>query len=159
MGNVWQEPIFDRTQEDVEFAVRKISEWIAYGKPTDVYDLKGCLNVSDINRIEGNIAYLSERLGELAYLSSIFTKKWTKDGLPTESDIQRIINNVHELINSYYQQSVAPTLPSKMLSYSDINSIEENLDLIKYLLDIMVSSFKKSGTFQSGSKMFLPIRR
>lgn len=159
MASVWQEPIFDRTQEDVEFAIRKISEWIALGKPTEVYDLKGCLNVSDINRIEGNIAYLSERLTELAYPSGAFSKKWAKDGLPSEGDINRIIDNVNKIINAFYRPRTAPSLPTTMLSYDGVNSIEKNLDLIKYLLDCMVSSFKKSGTFKSGSTMFLPIRR
>jgi hypothetical protein len=36
-----------------------------------VYDLKGCLNQLDINRIEGNIAYLAEKFSDLAYPSSI----------------------------------------------------------------------------------------
>ena len=159
MGSVWQEPIFDRTQKDVDFAITKIAEWIAFGKPTDVYDLKGCLNVSDINRIEGNIAYLSKRLTEYAYPATVTTKKWTKGDLPTEQDIQRIIDNIRLIINVFYQPSDSPSLPEAMLSYVDINSIERNIDLIKYLLDCMESSFRKANTFQSGSTMFLPIRR
>lgn len=159
MVSVWQEPIFDRTRKDVEFAITKIAEWIARGEPTDVYDLKGCLNVSDINRIEGNITYLSERLTEYAYPATVSTKKWTKGDLPTEQDIQRIIDNISEIINAFYQPRNIPPLPFAMLSYEDINSIERNIDLIKYLLDCMVSSFRKANAFKSGSKMFLPIRR
>lgn len=159
MANDWQAPIFDRTQADVDFALIKIAEWIAYGSPTEVYDLKGCLNVSDINRIEGNISYLAEHLRELSYPPDVSTKKWTKNDLPNEDDIQRIINNVRMCADAFYLPRSAPPLPSAMLSYEDINSIEKNIDLIKYLLDCMVSSFKKLGTFQSGSKMILPIRR
>lgn len=159
MANVWQEPIFDRTREDVEFAITKISEWIAKGNPKDIYDLKGCLNVSDINRIEGNIAYLAKRLTELQYPPGVSTKQWTKEILPTESDVQRIINNVRACVNAFYAPSNAPSLPNRMITYNDINSIEKYIYLIKYLLDCMVGSFKKSATFQSGSTMFLPIRR
>ena len=159
MASVWQEPIFDRTPKDVEFAIKKIAEWIAAGEPTDVYDLKGCLNVSDMNRIEGNIAYLSKKLTEYDYPSSVTTKKWTKGDLPTEQDIQRIIENIRLVINGFYQPSNSPSLPEAMLSYEDINSIERNIDLIKYLLDCMEGSFRKANTFQSGSTMFLPIRR
>lgn len=243
MASVWREPIFDRTQEDVDFAIRKIAEWITYnisaaeydekvrienealvlregnvarvdndalildgdGKAYIengvlivrigvVYDLKGCLNVSDINRIEENIAYLSERLLGTVYSSDlfterlkyengkwidqdlpveqvratlvkevypldIFTKQWHKDDLPTELDVQRIISNVRSLIESFYQSSNAPTLPTTMLSFNDVNSIERNIDLIKYLLDCMVSSFRTSGTYHCGDTLFLPVRR
>lgn len=158
MAQVWQTPIFDRTRKDVEFAIGKIAEWIA-NKSSDIYDLKGCLNVSDINRIEGNIAYLAEHLTELHYPPDVSTRKWTQDSLPTEKDVERIINNVRACVDAFYQVRNAPTIPSSMLSYNNINDIEKNLDLIKYLLDIMVSSFKKSGTFQSGASRVLPIRR
>ena len=207
MVNLWREPIYDRTQDDVNFAINKISEWIIYNissaeydekvrieneklilregrveqvgdvlvldgdgraivdndalvvKIGVVYDLKGCLNTIDINRIEENIAFLSERLLEYDYPSTVSSKQWTKDNLPTEMDIERIINNVRSLISSFYQVSDAPPLPNKMSSYNDINQIEKNIDLIKYLIDCMVNSFRISGTFTSGATMLLPIRR
>lgn len=207
MTSVWREPIFDRTQSDVDFAVQKIAEWIVdnisnaeydekvrieneqlvlregYVATTDdklvlqgdgraivddnklvvkigvVYDLKGCLNVLDINRIEENIAYLSERLSELYFPNYVLTKRWEKDNLPNELDIQRIIANVRELVESFYQPSNAPVLPVSISSYEDVNSIERNIDLIKYLIDCMVNSFKKAGAFKSGSTMYLPRRR
>lgn len=207
MGNVWREPIFDRTQADVAFAIQKIAEWIGYNISAAeydekvrieneelilregyavttndklvlqgdgrayvendklvvrlgvVYDLKGCLNVADINRIEGNIAYLAEKFSELAYPTSVSTREWTKDALPTERDLQRIINDIRECVRAFYQPDNAPSLPSAVSSYSDVNAIEKNIDLIKYLLDCMVSSFKKTGAFKSGSKMVLPKRR
>lgn len=207
MANVWREPIYDRTQEDVDFAIRKIAEWITYNissaeydekvrieneelilregnvittndklvlqgdgrayvendalvvKIGVVYDLKGCLNQLDIDRIEENIAYLSEKLTSLDYPSNIIIKRWGKDNLPNEQDIQRIIDNIKALITSFYQPSGTPTLPITMLSYNDINSIERNIDLIKYLLDCMVNSFKKTGVYKSGARMVLPTRR
>ena len=124
-----------------------------------VYDLKGCLNLIDIKRIEDNIAYLSDKLREYAYPSEVSTREWEKDNLPNENDIQRIINNVKALITAFYQLSDAPVLPETISSYEDVNKIEKNIDLIKYLLDCMVSSFKKTGAFKSGSKMVLPKRR
>ena len=62
---VWINPVYDRTQEDVEYAKQKIAEWIAADTMENslvVHDLKGCLNVSDLNRIEGNIKYLAEQI-------------------------------------------------------------------------------------------------
>lgn len=207
MASVWREPIFDRTQSDIDFAVQKIAEWIVdnisnaeydekvrleneqlvlregYVATTEnavvlqgdgrayvendalivkigvVYDLKGCLNVMDINRIEENIAYLSERLLELSFPNYVPTKRWDKDSLPNEVDIQRIIDNIRSLVETFYQPSDAPMLPITITSYEDVNSIERNIDLIKYLIDCMVNSFKKVGTFKCGSTMYLPKRR
>lgn len=207
MANVWREPIFDRTQSDVDYATQKIAEWIIYNissaeydekvrieneelilregqahvnnnvlrldgdgrayvdndalvvKIGVVHDLKGCLNLIDINRMEENIAYLAEKFSQLDYPSTVYTKKWTKDNLPNEQDIQRIISNVRALVSSFYQPPDSPILPSTISSYNDINSIERNIDLIKYLLDCMVSSFKRAGAYKSGSTMYLPIRR
>lgn len=158
----WINPIFDRTQVDVDFAISKIAEWMASDineGTNSVYDLKGCLNVSDINRIEGNIAFLSKELKKHAYSPVTSTKQWENKGLPTENDIKRILNNIRGLTSAFYRPSDAPDIPPQMLVYTDVNAVEKNLSLIKELLDYMVNSFKKSGTFQSGSKMHLPIRR
>lgn len=158
----WKNPVTDRTQEDVDFAISKIAEWIAGDvthNPLVVYDLKGCLNVADINRIEGNVAYLSDKLTELAYPPNTATKSWDRVGLPNEQDISRILYNVRAIISAYYQQGSAPEVPSSMMGYEEVNAVEQNLDLIKELLDCMVNSFRKSGALKAGSTMFLPIRR
>lgn len=158
----WKTPVFDRTQEDVDYAIQKIAEWIA----SDItsasivgYDLKGCLNASDINRIEDNISYLAEQLKSYHYPSDTSSKSWVVTDLPNQGDITRIINNVKSLIDSFYRYPDTPALPDGMLGYEEVNSIEENLSLIKALIDAMVNSFRKSGTFKAGRSMFLPIRR
>lgn len=153
----WITPIFDRTQQDVEFAKRQIAQW-KNGLANDVYDLKGCLNVSDINRIENNIKYLSNKLNELGYSNTTYTKTWNRTSLPNQQDIDRIINNVKELIKAFCQQPSAPNVPDRLVDYNDINAIEKNLSLIKELIDYMVNSYKVSGALQSGQTI-LPIRR
>lgn len=158
----WMTPVFDRTQDDVEFASQKIAEWIAgeiIGNQYVVTDLKGCLNVSDINRIEGNVAYLADILTKYHYPSNVETKTWVISGMPTEIDVKRIVDNVRELTTAYYHPIGAPNVPSSMVTYRDINDIEQNLYLIKQLIDCMIGSFKICNTFKSGSKMFLPHSR
>ena len=204
MDNVWRDPIFDRTLEDVEFAIRKITEWkrshthstdirvendtlvvrgsgVAYTTEDklvlqeegavyvdndalvvhvgDVYELKGCLNLLDLNRIEGNIAYLAEKMESYSYAPNIHGKQWNNVDLPNQDDMSRIVENIRALMSAFYSPENPPLLPTAMLSYSDINAIEENLYLIRQLLDCMESSFKKVGTITSGAYMFLPIRR
>lgn len=125
----------------------------------DVYELKGCFNLLDVNRIEGNIAYLAENMENFAYAPNIHGKQWTRTDMPNQNDMSRIIGNIRALIDAFYSPSNPPSLPSTMLSYEDINAIEENLHLIKEMLDCMQSSFKMVGTTKSGSRMILPIRR
>lgn len=204
MTNVWKNPIFDRTMEDVENAIQKLSDWkknhthiadvqvvndvliynaegvayvnndkflleneggvyiendVLYLKTDDVIDLKGCLNLVDLNRIEGNIAYLGELMESFSYAPNIHGKKWTISDMPNQNDMSRIIDNIRALMSAYYSPYSPPLLPITMLSYSDLNLIEENLHQIKELLDCMQTSFKKVGTIKSGSRMLLPIRR
>lgn len=204
MAIVWKEPILDRTLEDVELAIRKLSEWktrhthlvdirvendalVVQDEGTayvnndefvledegavyvenevltldidDVYDLKGCLNLADLNRIEGNIAYLANKMESFSYSPNIHGKQWTNVDMPNQNDMSRIVENIRSLISAFYSPDNPPSLPTTMLSYNDINAIEENLYLIKEILDCMQSSFKKVGTIKSGSTMFLPIRR
>ena len=159
---IWADPVFDRTQEDVDFDVQKIAEWVAAditGNPLVVYDLKGCLNVYDLNRIENNVAFLAEQLTRYHYPPDTSTKSWTRVDIPNEKDISRILYNVRALINAFYQPSNAPDIPKNLVGYKEVNAVEKNLYLIRELLDSMVNSFRKSGTFNSGSTMFLPIRR
>lgn len=200
----WIEPIFDRTLEDVQFAIQKIAEWkeshthstdirvenkalvvrtgattyitddtlvmqddgVAYvedgalvARMGVVYDLKGCLNLLDLNRIEGNIAYLAERMESYSYAPNIHGKQWSRVDMPNQNDMSRIIENIRALIGAFYPPHNPPELPTTMLSYTDINAIEENLFLLKQMLDCMEGSFRKVGTIKSGSTMFLPIRR
>lgn len=205
MANVWKDPIFDRTLEDVTFAIRKIAEWkqshthagdirvengrlvlrddgtayiaddsfvlynedgVAYVEDGVlvvqlgvVYDLKGCLNLSDISRIEGNIAYLAEKLTQNRYDIVVDSKEWSGDGLPTAQDMSRIGDNIRSLISGFAKSYESTTVPDAMLSFEDINALEHNLYLLKQLFDAMVASFIKSGTYKSGATMRLPIRR
>jgi hypothetical protein len=203
MISTWREPIFNRTVEDVEFAISKLAEWkknhthtadirieneevvvgegigytnedeavldgdgIAYVengvlvvKIGDVYELKGCLNLLDLNRIEDNIAFLAETMENFSYSPNIHGKQWDRADMPNQNDMSRIIENIRALMSAFYSPSNPSTLPYTMLSYSDINAIEENLYLLKQMLDCMQSSFKKVGTIRCGKRTLLPIRR
>lgn len=161
MSAEWIEPIIDRTTDDVIDAMRQIEVWKnehLKGNSTVTYELKGCLNVSDINRIEGNIQFLAETLSSLSYPVGVSTKSWDMSGVPTKSDIDRILNDIGNLIRGFHQRKVSD-LPDVISTYSDLNAIEENLKGLKDMLDDMISGFRMSGTFYSGTRSILPIRR
>ena len=124
-----------------------------------VYDLKGCLNLSDFTRIEDDIAYLSNLLVGYHFPIAINSKEWTTAGLPTANDMKRIGNNIRSLFNGFYTPSGASPIPEVMLSYQDINALEYNLHLLKQLVDAMLSAFIQSGTYKCGATNRLPIRR
>ena len=124
-----------------------------------VHDLKGCLNLSDITRIEDNIAYLSNILTSYRFPIAISSKEWSNAGLPTANDMKRIGDNIRSLFNGFYTPSEASSIPEVMLSYQDINALEYNLHLLKQLVDAMLSAFIKSGTYKCGATNRLPIRR
>lgn len=145
----WIEPIFDRTIEDVEYAIAKIEEWKQKGT-TDVVDLKGCLNVSDFNRIDGNIQYLKERLMSYYYFPSTIHVVWDGDDLPDDMDIAILLGSLWNIRDAYFKPDNAPDVPETMLTYTQINDIEQNLYLLKEMLDNMVASFRQCGTFNCG---------
>ena len=124
-----------------------------------VYDLKGCLNLSDITRIEDNISYIADRLIQSHYPVVVASKEWTKTDLPNANDMKRIAKNIQSIINGFVSPIKKVEIPETMLSYQDINNLEHNLYLLKELLDIMSTSFIPSGTNKCGDTIRLPIRR
>lgn len=124
-----------------------------------VYDLKGCLNLSDIIRIEEDMAYLAEKLIPNRYPVVVNTKQWSKTDIPNIEDMKRIARNIRNLFSGFVPSYEYPPTPETMLSYEDINTIESNLYLLKQMLDAMESSFIESGTYYCGSTTRLPIRR
>lgn len=203
MASIWRDPIFDRTYQDIDFALRQIDAWkqshthvadvtitndnivINEGDVTvnddsvaldvdgsvhvengvlhiqfgDVYDLKGCLNVFDLTRIEDNISYLSERLNNYRYPTSTATKVWTRTNMPTTLDMQRIAANIRAIRHSLGDTTSVTTVPEALLSYEDINTIEYDLYCLKQILNVMENSFIQSGTYKCGATSRLPIRR
>ena len=124
-----------------------------------IYDLKGCLNLSDITRIEDNIAYLSNLLIGYRFPIAINTKEWSNAGLPTANDMKRIGDNIRSLFKGFYTPDGASTIPEVMLSIEHINALEYNLHLLKQWVDAMVSAFIQSGAYKCGATNRLPIRR
>ena len=104
---MWITPITDRTQSDV------------YNKTP-----KGYLNISDLNRIEGNIKVLSDILH-----LGLTVQTWSYDTLVTKTRMQNILNNINAIKNAWQAAGVddTPALP--------INNIDKVNTIEKILLD------------------------
>ncbi len=156
----WIVPVVDRTLLDVQDALAQIEVWrtqVANGQTPTVTELKGCLNATDLNRIEANTRYISEFVRGYGFQTNVTTKvDWTDECLPNVDDVNRIIDNIKEIRDKYYEPAGMPSLQT-MVSFSDINAIEQSLMLFREMLLGMVGAFRRSGTFVAGSPFRLPM--
>ena len=141
----WITPITDRTAADISNRTAR-----------------AFLNVADLNRIEGNIAWLTAELGRLGVsVPTTSTTNWNQNNIPTMTDIQRIRANI-DLIATRYHRPIGfgnmADISVEQLTFANVNLLEMNLFLLRRLLDGMVTSFKQA-SFRSGQRLFLPQRR
>ena len=117
----WVDAVYDRTQADVDYAIAKINE-LKKSNLTDVPELKGCVNASDLNRIENNTRRLVDYLYYSLYIIPIKEhEKWEDTHIPTTEDIADIINNVKNIIKRYSKQyDFAPNV-----IWDDVNEVNE----------------------------------
>ncbi len=154
----WEEAIFDRTKNDVNFALGKLEEWKREDNPT-VYKLKGCLNMDDMNRIEDNIKYLSEKLNNYAYENVVDHKNWVINDTVTKENVDRLLGNASNLVSAYHQIENSPNVPSNIVTFLQVNNLEKLLFDMKKAINDMENSFRLCGSFVSGQEFFLPLGR
>lgn len=124
------EPVTDRTSEDIKRALelfeKKYDDLTEEEKTEWDNGLKGCLNYTDLNRIEQNLYLLS-----LVLEVDVETKSWMPGDIPTNSDYERIRGNVEMIRGAYIIYNDTPETPSLPLTtYEKYNNIE------KILLDV-----------------------
>jgi len=146
----WITPITDRTAADVANRTAR-----------------GFLNVSDINRIEGNIAWLTNELRRFNIFADIHSiANWNANGLPRITDLQRIRNNASSIAVLAFaiRPDLWPSLHNvtdvrlQHLDFTTVNLLETNLYLLRRMTDRMPIIFRQS-SFISGQSLFLPQRR
>ena len=133
----WQTPIFDRTEQDVLKVITYDN--IGYKYLTDEQKaewdngLKGALNYTDINRIEGNIAYLFDIFG----VSNITVKtNWSYNDIVHISDFQRILNNIDSLRSLFEVFATTPATPNVPINtHQKVNDIEKILYDMRWIYE------------------------
>lgn len=132
--------IFDRTQEDVDYALNN---------PNSNEFLKGAYNYIDLNRIEEWCRYLADILTEYSYPVSIQTKtNWAMEDFPTQAQMNRIRGNIKALKDAYYSFTNLPN--AKNMTYQKANQFEKILFEINSLFNNMRNRFIYSGVANSG---------
>lgn len=133
----------------------------------DAGNLKGAYNVSDVNRVESAVDFLSEYLADVDteirtyadaqkvawdimfavpydpddYTVTVKTD-WSVDDIPLPSDMTRYLDNVALLITAL--EAAYPTLPTTMnsLTYDGANAIERALFLLYEALNELKAQIK-----------------
>ena len=143
--------IYDRTLADVAYV---------YDNQGSDLELKGALNVSDLNRIESNTLWLHQQLESYDYHSGITVTKtnWVNTDFIYLVDIDRIRQNIIDIVACYNTFSTTPVLTTggQPLTYLHINDIEKVLFDLDVLLDLMIQKFVYCGTFTCGDTFFFP---
>ena len=160
--------IYDRTAEDVA-ETKRITEKLIMGislteAEQTSYDtgLRGSYNEADMNRVETAVIELSAALNAAGYANITVPHTWVPGEVVTAAIWAQYLANVQALINAYYTLPGAPALPAaaERLTYIGANAIERLLADIYVLIDWMQRSYRKSGTFKSGSNAaHLPLQR
>lgn len=124
---MWINPIYDRTQSDVnEIKNNPLSS-----------NAKGAFNCSDLNRIENNTIYVANLFAQVYGFSlNLQTKtNWSIEEIPTIKELNRIRNNVLKISREIFIENFQNIEFSKTINYVKANALEYNLLLIKNTLE------------------------
>lgn len=145
--------VYDRTAQAVETARAQ--------RGTTLTPLKGCYNITDLNRVEAAVKTLSAALTAAGYPVEITPalkgsksedREWQEGDVLYRSQWTTYLDNVQRLRNAYYTLSETGQLPdaADRLDYAGANNIEKVLADIDLLLDGMKSIYRRAGTFSAG---------
>lgn len=147
--------IFDRTQNDVDTAIRLRREKVQKFQELTENEIatleKGTITYNTINRIESKQDELKNLFNDIGYWNTPITNKvWGENDIFNVDEFQRIIDNTNILRQAFFVYKSTPNTPPISYHYKDINSLEK----ILYDLDVMInevkSHYKECGNFESG---------
>lgn len=154
--------VYDRTAQDVETARTQ--------RGTTLTPLKGCYNITDLNRVEAATKTLAAALTAAGYpveIAPVLKGSKAEDREWREGDIVRraqwttYLDNVQKLRDVYYTLAETGELPkpTDKLDYQGANTIEKILADIDLLIGCMKASYRRCGTFRAGNNaVHLPLK-
>lgn len=143
--------IIDRKQSDITKAKKLIekAKKIENLTPSELSEylagLKGCYNISDLNRVESAVKYISDLLNSYGYSNIVDTKTWADGDFFTPTHIARYLNNLDILKNAYFVDPKIPATPTSYKSIQQANDIEKILSNIEKIIIGMEQSFIHCG--------------
>ena len=149
--------IFDRTSFDLIRAKELIqkAKQIENLTPEELQEymagLKGSYNISDLNRVENAVQYISDLFNSLSYKNIVKTKTWKQgDFFTIDEELPRYLENIKILREIINVLPDTPQVPDSYKPYNKANDIEKILYDLNQLLINMQKMFRYSNTFYSG---------
>lgn len=148
--------IIDRKQSDVDRAKQliekaKVIENLSSSELTEYLSgLKGCYNISDLNRVEEAVEYISEWLRELGYFNIVNIKKWTDGERFTTSQVNRYLNNIKILRDTIIVASNTLVVPASYKPFANANNIEKILFDLKNIITNSLNMYISCGVANCG---------
>jgi hypothetical protein len=149
--------IFDRTQNDVDTAIRLRREKVQTFQELTENEIatleKGTLTINTLNRIETKQEELKNLFNDMGYWNTSITNKVCGEhDIFNVDEFQRILDNTNVLRNAFFVYKDTPNTPPISYHYNDINALEK----ILYDLDVMINDVKSHyricGTFECGEE-------
>ena len=149
--------IFDRTQNDVDTAIRLRKEKVQTFQELSENEVatleKGTLTINALNRIEAKQEDLKGILNDMGYWNTPITNKvWGENDIFNVVDFQRILDNTNVLRQAFFVYKDTPNTPPISYYWDDINALEK----ILYDLDVMIndvkSNYRECGSFECGEE-------
>ena len=147
--------IFDRTQNDVDTAIRLRKEKVQNFQELTENEIaileKGTLTINTINRIETKQDELKNLFNEMGYWNTTtINKMWGENDIFNVDEFQRILDNTNVLRQAFFVYKDTPNTPPISYYWQDINALEK----ILYDLDVMINdvknNYRECGTFNCG---------
>lgn len=156
--------IFDRTQNDVDTAIRLRNEKVKFDpitmQPINLDELtpieletlnKGTFNYTDLNRIKNKQDELKNLFNEMGYWNTpISNKVWGENDIFNVDEFQRILDNTNVLRQAFFVYKGTPNTPPVSYHYNDINALEKILFDLDVMINDVKSHYRECGTFESG---------
>lgn len=147
--------IFDRTLEDVKYAQQqKVKALKGKLNSTEQAEwnagLRGALNASDLNRMEGWVEWLTLMLKDEGYSIKLQPRRyWDARELIYQQDIDRLRNKITALRDGFFQiPEWRKIWPDNTMTLAQMNAMEWDLQVCWEWLERMVDVFPQAG--QSG---------
>jgi hypothetical protein len=149
--------IFDRTQNDVDTALRLRREKVQTFRELTESEIatleKGTITINTLNRIENKQDELKNIFNDMGYWNTPITNKvWGENNIFNVDEFQRILDNTNVLREAFFIYKATPNTPPVSYYWQDINALEK----ILYDLDVMIndvkSHYRECGTFECGEE-------